>query len=125
MEPRRYPKMGGAPQNRIALRHNLGTIARRGRHDSQTPMKPDRIESNSAVSHTPEILVSWLAVFRPCFTAPGKRTVTQALRVMGLAGQTGFGRYHEVLNRARWDSPTSLAGCWVTCSPCCGLAVRS
>jgi hypothetical protein len=33
-------------------------------------MKPDRFESNSAVSHTPEILVSWLAVFRPCFTAP-------------------------------------------------------
>jgi hypothetical protein len=23
---------------------------------------------------------------------------------MGLADQTGFGRYHEVLNRARWDS---------------------
>ena len=34
----------------------------------------------------------------------GKRTVTQALRVMGLAGQPGFGRYHEVLNRARWDA---------------------
>jgi hypothetical protein len=83
-------------------------------------MKPDRTESLSAVSRTPEILVSWLAVFRPCFTAPvwkhvlvlvagailapGKRTVTQALRVMGLADQTGFGRYHEVLNRARWDS---------------------
>jgi hypothetical protein len=83
-------------------------------------MKPDRTESTLAVSHAPEILVSWLAVFRPCFTAPvwnhvlvlvagailapGKRTVTQALRVMGLAEQTGFGRYHEVLNRARWDS---------------------
>ena len=49
----------------------------------------------------PPILATWLAVFRPCFTAPvwhhvlvlmagavlapGKRTVTQALRVMGLA----------------------------------------
>jgi len=33
--------------------------------------------------------------------APGKRTVTQALRVMGLADQPGFGRYHEALNRAR------------------------
>ena len=68
----------------------------------------------------PTILVSWLAVFRPCFTAPvwnhilvlvggavlapGKRTVTQALRVMGLADKPGFGRYHEVLNRARWDA---------------------
>ena len=36
--------------------------------------------------------------------APGKRTVTQALRVMGLADKPGFGRYHEVLNRARWDA---------------------
>jgi hypothetical protein len=36
--------------------------------------------------------------------APGKRTVTQALRVMGLADQHDFGRYHEVLNRARWNS---------------------
>jgi hypothetical protein len=68
----------------------------------------------------PTILVSWLAVFRPCSTAPvwnhilvlvggavlapGKRTVTQALRVMGLADRPGFGRYHEVLNRARWDA---------------------
>jgi len=49
----------------------------------------------------PPILATWLAVFRPCFTAPvwnrvlvlvagavlapGKRTVTQILRVMGLA----------------------------------------
>ena len=68
----------------------------------------------------PTILVCWLAVFRPCFTAPvwnhilvlvggavlapGKRTVTQVLRVMGLANRPGFGRYHEVLNRARWDA---------------------
>jgi hypothetical protein len=36
--------------------------------------------------------------------APGKRTVTQALRVMGLADRPGFGRYHEALNRARWDA---------------------
>jgi DDE superfamily endonuclease len=26
------------------------------------------------------------------------------LRVMGLANRPGFGRYHEVLNRARWDA---------------------
>jgi hypothetical protein len=68
----------------------------------------------------PPILATWLAVFRSCFTAPvwhhvlvlvagavlapGKRTVTQALRVMGLADEPGFGRYHEVLNRARWNS---------------------
>ena len=67
----------------------------------------------------PPILATWLSVFRPCFTAPvwnrilvlvagavlapGKRTVTQVLRVMGLADEPSFRRYHEVLSRARWD----------------------
>src|SRR5215211_4501639 len=36
--------------------------------------------------------------------APGKRTVTAALRVMGLAQTRRFERYHRVLNRARWSS---------------------
>jgi hypothetical protein len=36
--------------------------------------------------------------------APGKRTVTAALRVMGLAQPRRFERYHRVLNRARWSS---------------------
>ncbi len=66
------------------------------------------------------MLAGWLSVFRDCFTAPvwrhvlvlvagavlapGKRTVSQALRVMGLASSPGFGRYHELLNRVRWNS---------------------
>ena len=68
---------------------------------------------------TPQVLAVWLSAFRDCFTAPvwnhvlvlvagavlapGKRTVSQALRVMGLAAKPGFARYHEVLSRARWD----------------------
>ena len=75
-----------------------------------------------ATSHsglTPPLLAGWLSVFRDCFTAPvwacvlvlvagavlapGKRTVSQALRVMGLAEMPGFGRYHEALSRARWN----------------------
>ncbi len=36
--------------------------------------------------------------------APGIRTVTSALRVMGLSGETQFQNYHRVLNRARWSS---------------------
>jgi DDE superfamily endonuclease len=68
----------------------------------------------------PPILAAWLSVFRCCFTAPvwnrvlvlvagavlapGKRTVTQALRVMGLAEEPQFRRFHEVLGRARWES---------------------
>src|SRR5271166_1009774 len=70
----------------------------------------------------PPVLTAWLSVFRSCFTAPvwnhilvlvtgvvlapGRRTVSQALRVMGLADDPGFGRYHEVLNRSRWDART-------------------
>jgi hypothetical protein len=83
-------------------------------------MTLEHTEPTPAVPSVPAILVSWLAVFRPCFTAPlwrhglvlvagavlapGKRTVTQALRVMGLADEPDFGRYHEVLNRARWNT---------------------
>jgi hypothetical protein len=68
----------------------------------------------------PPILAAWLSVFRPCFTAPvwnripvliagavlapGRRTVTQVLRVMGLAEEPRFPRYHDVLARARWDA---------------------
>src|SRR5215210_394257 len=36
--------------------------------------------------------------------APGKRTVTSALRVCGLSREKHFQTYHRVLNRARWSS---------------------
>jgi hypothetical protein len=36
--------------------------------------------------------------------APGKRTVTAALRVMGLSDGKHFQTYHRVLNRAVWSS---------------------
>lgn len=36
--------------------------------------------------------------------APGKRTVTAALQVMGLSQGTHFQNYHRVLNRAVWSS---------------------
>ena len=68
---------------------------------------------------TPPILAGWLAAFRGCFLAPvwsrvlvlvagavlapGKRTVSQAPRIMGQAANPGFSRYHEVLSRAHWD----------------------
>jgi DDE superfamily endonuclease len=34
---------------------------------------------------------------------PRQRTVTAALRVMGLAQQSNFAKYHQVLNRASWS----------------------
>jgi hypothetical protein len=36
--------------------------------------------------------------------APGKRTVTSALRVMGLKDEKQYQNYHRVLNRAKWSS---------------------
>ena len=36
--------------------------------------------------------------------APGKRTVTAVLRVMGLSQERQFQNYHRVLNRATWSS---------------------
>src|SRR5918911_5707327 len=35
--------------------------------------------------------------------APGKRTVTSALRVMGLSDESHFQNYHRALNRAVWS----------------------
>jgi hypothetical protein len=42
--------------------------------------------------------------------APGKRTVTAALRVMGLKDETKFAQYHHGLSRAVW-SPLDVAHC--------------
>jgi hypothetical protein len=37
--------------------------------------------------------------------APGKRTVTAVLRIMGLSQEKHFQNYHRVLNRAVWSGP--------------------
>ena len=65
-------------------------------------------------------LTKLLLLFRPLFSAsvwrtamvlltgailaPGKRTVSAVLRVMGLAHHSNYQRYHRVLNRAVWSS---------------------
>ncbi len=72
----------------------------------------------------PAVFINLLAPFMPAFQsqtwakaqlllvgavlAPGKRTVTSALRVLGLGQEAGFAKYHQVLNRARW-SPLALS----------------
>lgn len=73
----------------------------------------------------PRIIIDLLDPFAPCFygvttwtkaqilligtiLAPGKRTVTAALRVMGLKDEAKFAQYHQVLSRAVW-SPLDLA----------------
>ena len=68
----------------------------------------------------PPDFVPILMVFAPLFTrpvfehvqllvvgailAPGKRTVTSALRAVGLDQEPQFQKYHRVLNRAKWSS---------------------
>src|SRR3954462_15283779 len=67
----------------------------------------------------PPILMRWLAPFAAFFTkptwdrvlvlvtgavlAPGRRTVTAVLSVLGRRDRTDFARFHGVLNRARWS----------------------
>lgn len=74
-------------------------------------------------SPSPEI-VQLLSAFAVVFTAPtyrkaltlvygtilgnGRRTVTSALRAMGMAESQAYGTYHRVLNRAVW-SPRELS----------------
>ena len=74
----------------------------------------------------PTPFLSVMAVFAPVFSkpvrphvkvlltgaslAPGKRTVTSALRVMGLSAAAHFQTYHRVLNRAVW-LPLVPVGC--------------
>jgi hypothetical protein len=70
--------------------------------------------------HLPEAIILVLAPFAPVFSqrvwlhaqvlllgaivTPGPRTVTAALRVMGLAMECHFTNYHRVLNRAMWSA---------------------
>src|SRR5437764_246527 len=70
--------------------------------------------------HGSEGLADRLRPFVPCFTAavwrhvlvlvagtllaPGRRTVTAALRVMGLERSAGFAVHHRVLSAARWSA---------------------
>lgn len=67
----------------------------------------------------PSELMTLLQVFAPVFServwdwvqvlvvgailAPGKRTVTAVLRVMGLSAEAQFQNYHRVLNRVKWS----------------------
>ena len=73
----------------------------------------------------PHIIIDLINPFAPCFygvttwakaqilligtiLTTGKRTVTAALRVMGLQDDPKFAQYHHVLNRAVWE-PLDLA----------------
>src|ERR1019366_6206461 len=91
------------------------------RLDSTFAMTRHRSSSSSAAAPMlPPIVIALMAPFRSFFTAPvwehvlvlvtgmvlapGKRTVSAALRVMGLGATRDFALYHYVLSRARWNS---------------------
>src|SRR3982750_1741479 len=56
--------------------------------------------------------------------APGKRTVSSVLRIVGLGSEKHFQNYHRVLNRARWSGRAAsqsllglLLGAFSPCGP--------
>lgn len=82
-------------------------------------MKQAHVKSNP-VAPLPQCFASRLEVFADLFTrptwanvlmllagvilTPGQRTVTAALRILGLDGDPHFCTFHRVLNRAQWSS---------------------
>src|SRR5918997_1176272 len=82
--------------------------------------KKHAVDGGSPMPPLPEAIILVLAPFAPLFShrvwlhaqvllvgamlAPGARTVTAALRVMGLAVERSFTNYHRVLNRATWSA---------------------
>jgi hypothetical protein len=61
-----------------------------------------------AQAFTGPTFVNALVLIYGTILAPGRRTVTAALRAMGLADSPHFTNYHRVLNRAQW-SPRLLS----------------
>src|SRR3954465_3990009 len=78
------------------------------------------MEACAMPASVPEVLAAWMQPFAVYFTtavwrhvlvlvagallAPGRRTVTAALRIMGLDQAPGFAVYHRVLSLGRWSS---------------------
>src|SRR5919205_30767 len=79
-----------------------------------------RYRRRHPMPHLPAEIIQVVAPFAPLFSdrvwghaqvlllgamlTPGPRTVTAALRVMGLARERHFTNYHRVLNRASWSA---------------------
>ena len=56
-----------------------------------------------AIAFTVPTFAKVLVLIYGTILAPGRRTVTAALRAMGLADEKRFEKYHRVLNRDRWS----------------------
>src|SRR5918992_3942729 len=92
------------------------------------------IDGGPPMPPLPEAIILVLAPFAPLFSdrvwlhaqllllgailAPAARTVTAALRAMGLATERRFTNYHRVLNRVTWSARQggqTLLGLLITC----------
>ena len=56
-----------------------------------------------ATAFTAPTFANALVLLYGTILAPGRRTVSAALRMMGLGSSKHFTNYHRVLNRARWS----------------------
>jgi hypothetical protein len=56
-----------------------------------------------SVAFTAPTFTKVLVLIFGTILAPGRRTVTSALRMMGLGGDPRYSKYHRVLNRDRWS----------------------
>src|SRR6202140_5563864 len=97
-----------------------GDIAAIQRVDSTDGMRHSHPLPGSSGSPLPERFLSRLAGFTDLFTsptwsnvlvllagailAPGRRTVTTALRILGRECDPDFCTFHRILNRAAWSS---------------------
>jgi hypothetical protein len=62
-----------------------------------------RLLSEFAIAFTVPTFANAVVLLYGTILAPGRRTVTAALRAMGLADDKHFTNYHRVLNRAKWS----------------------
>lgn len=68
------------------------------------PQRYDTLISAFAPSFSKRLWPQVVVLIVGAVLASGKRTVTSALRIMGLSDEEHFQNYHRVLNRAVWSS---------------------
>jgi hypothetical protein len=86
-------------------------------------LSPDIIQLLSifTIAVTVPTFVKMLVLLQGTILTPGRRTITAALRAMGLSDEQEFSKYHPVFNRAKWSpwvlSKLLLALLIKTCLP--------
>jgi hypothetical protein len=93
----------GVGMTRFYDRDGIESSARRyGVRSASDPTGPGRLDVDIPLPPRRFGTVFWS--WAGAVLAPGQRTVTQALRVMGLGEAPQFRRYHDALDRVRWNT---------------------